>query len=199
MKARTKIAALAVAAVALVGASVLGTMAYLTSQAAVTNTFTVGNVQITLDETAVNLDGTAATPAARVDANKYKLMPGHTYIKDPIVHVAQGSEDAYLFVKVENGIAAIEAGTTIAAQLAANGWTPVAEGSNVFAYADVVSAGDNIDVFASFTISGDVIGGEGEGDLYLGNYADAQIVVTAYAIQADGFANATAAWTAAGL
>ena len=55
MKTKRKALLLSLCAVLLVVASVMGTMAYLTSTSAtVTNTFTVGNVGITLDEAPVN-------------------------------------------------------------------------------------------------------------------------------------------------
>ena len=53
MKLRTKVAALAAGAVALVTASVAGTVAYLTDRQSVVNTFTIGNAAIILDEAAV--------------------------------------------------------------------------------------------------------------------------------------------------
>lgn len=96
MKTKLKVLGLLMAAVLLVGTSILGTMAYLTSTDTVTNTFTVGNVKITLDEAKANADGTLVEGAERVRANEYKLMPGHTYNKDPMVTVKAGSEDAYI-------------------------------------------------------------------------------------------------------
>ena len=75
-------------------------MAYLTSTDTVENTFTVGNVKITLDEAKVNTDGTLVEGAARVKANSYKLLPGHTYTKDPTVTVKAGSESSYVRMKV---------------------------------------------------------------------------------------------------
>ena len=48
MKARSKALLLTLCAVLLVAALVLGTMAYLTSQAEVMNTFSVGQVKITM-------------------------------------------------------------------------------------------------------------------------------------------------------
>ena len=50
MKTKSKALLLTLCAVLLVAASVMGTMAYLTSTDKVENTFTVGNVKITLDE-----------------------------------------------------------------------------------------------------------------------------------------------------
>ncbi len=79
MKTRTKALALTLCAVLLVVGSVMGTMAYLTSKDSVENTFTVGNVAITLDEAKVETDGTEVSDADRVKENSYNLVPGtHT-------------------------------------------------------------------------------------------------------------------------
>lgn len=181
-----------IALVLVVVMSVAGTVAYLTSSDTVTNTFTVGKVEITLDEAKVNAYGEALTgeQAERVDANIYKLIPGHTYTKDPTIHVGADSEDCWLFVKVENGLSDIEDSTaTIEDQLTANDWTLVA-GTNIYAYKNTVSASSNVPVFGSFKLAGDAD---------VANYASAEIVVTAYAVQADSFDTAADAWTAAGL
>lgn len=102
MKAKTKTKALlmSLCAVLLVAASVLGTMAYLTSNDKVKNTFTVGNVSIKLDEAKVTTDGKVVEGADRVKANEYKLLPGHTYTKDPTVTVLKPSVDSYVRMKV---------------------------------------------------------------------------------------------------
>lgn len=95
MKTKTKVVLLALCMAALIVVSVLGTMAYLTSQDTVVNTFTVGKVAITLDEAPVGPDG-KATDGARVKQNAYKLMPGHEYDKDPTVTVLANSEESYV-------------------------------------------------------------------------------------------------------
>lgn len=100
MKTKSKALLLTLCAVLLVAASVLGTMAYLTSSAEVKNTFTVGKVEIKLDEAKVTADGIPVEGADRVTANSYKLMPGTTYTKDPTVTVKAGSEDSYVRMKV---------------------------------------------------------------------------------------------------
>ena len=201
---------LVASAVLLVSISVSATLAYLTSKTeVVTNTFSVGNVKITLDEAKVNeygklldtagkADGEegydANSLAARVTSNVYKLIPGHTYVKDPTIHVAEktdtqeASEDCWLFVKVENGIADIEADTTIASQMQTIGWTLVDGQTNVYAYKEIVSAGADVVVFNTFTVGGNA---------NVSNYATATVKITAYAIQADGFTTSAAAWTAA--
>lgn len=200
MKKTRKILLMAACAVLLVCISVGATVAYLTSTDSVTNTFTVGNIAITLDETKVDVNGKAVTPAERVKANAYKLMPGHEYVKDPTIHVAAGSENCYLFVKVENGITALEApGKTIADQMAAKGWVVIANGSNVYYLTETVdevttakidNSGDVV-VFEKFTLKGDADTTNANA-----NYATKNITVTAYAVQADGFATAKDAWDA---
>lgn len=87
-------------ALLLVAASVFGTMAYLTSNDEVVNTFSVGSVAIRLDEAKANTDGSLVEGAARVKANSYKLLPGHTYNKDPMVTVLNGSEASYIKMTV---------------------------------------------------------------------------------------------------
>ena len=196
MKTKSKALILTLCAVLLVAASVLGTMAYLTSTASVENTFTVGSVAITLDETDVD---NSTADANRDQANSYKLMPGHTYTKDPIVHVDSTSENCYLFVKVANEITAIEGETTVAAQMTAKGWVAVDGVTGVYVYTQsnapaVVAGGSNVTVFDNFTISGTV------DNATLATYNNKTITVTAYAIQADGFEGKTASqiWNAAG-
>ncbi len=193
MKAKTKTKALlmSLCAVLLVAASVLGTMAYLTDSKDVKNTFTVGNVAITMDETDVDY----STPNKERDqANSYKLLPGHTHTKDPIIHVDANSEDCYLFVKVDNQITAIEAdgNTTVAAQMAAKGWKAVEGKDGIYVYVGTtaapvaVKANDNVTVFEQLVIAGTV-----NGDT-LKAYKNKTITVTAYAVQKDGFEGKTA-------
>lgn len=212
MKKAKKALALVLCAVLLVAGSVMGTLAYLTSTATVTNTFTVGKVGITLDETKVNTDGTADSAASsRVQENGYHLLPGHRYIKDPTIHVDANSEDCYLFVKVENGISSLEAANNtnsntmnIAGQMAEYGWKAVANVSNVYYYAPnntmtAVSAGTDVHVFDYFIIDGAKTGDQIAS--IAGKPQDnAVIKVTAYAIQKDGFEGKTAEyiWDASG-
>lgn len=96
MKNAKKVLLLVLCAVLLVGASVMGTLAYLTSQDSATNTFTVGQVHIKLDEAKVDEYGDPASPEVRVQTNTYKLIPGSTYTKDPTVWVREDSEEAYI-------------------------------------------------------------------------------------------------------
>ena len=182
MKKTKKIVALALAAVLLVCTSVAATVAYLQSTDSVTNTFTVGNVLIVLDEEDTDDSATDVTTEGRDKANEYHLLPGHTYDKDPTVWVDADSEDCYVFVKVTNGLAAIldENGLDIDATK----WTDL--GNGVYLYKEVLEGGESAVVFTEFTIAGTV------SNTVLARYvtennADAKIVVNAYAIQADGF------------
>lgn len=100
MKTKSKALILTLCAVLLVAASMLGTMAYLTDNKTVTNTFTVGQVKIKLDEAKANPDGSLVENADRVKGNSYKLLPGHTYNKDPMVTVLKDSEASYIKMTV---------------------------------------------------------------------------------------------------
>ena len=174
------------ALVLVVAMSVAGTIAFLTDTTdPITNTFTVGNVEITLDEAKVNEYGVADTTADRVKANSYKLIPGHTYTKDPTIHVATGSEDCWLFAKIENNLG------TAATLAMTQGWTEIDTTNHVWAYNTKVSAGADVTVFTQFTFSKDITATQ------LTGYNGKTIVVTACAVQADGFANANAAYAAA--
>ncbi len=87
MKTMKKTIALLVAVSMIVGCVIGATLAWLTSTAApVVNTFTTSDITVTLNETT---------------GDTYKMIPGYTIAKDPKVTVTAGSEDCYLFVKVE--------------------------------------------------------------------------------------------------
>ena len=77
--------------------SVGATLAYLTDTDSVVNTFTVGNVQIELNETDVDNDNSTKQ-------NDYHLVPNQTYTKDPTVTIKANSEPSYvrMFVTVED-------------------------------------------------------------------------------------------------
>lgn len=210
MKTRSKALLLTLCAVLLVAATIFGTMAYLTSQDTVTNTFTVGKVNIKLDEAKANPDGTLVEGAERVKANEYKLLPGHTYNKDPMVTVLSGSESSYVKMTVTfskaNELDAIFAPdganlTSIfngydAANWIAKGNTKGADNTRTyeFWYKEAVAA-PTADValdalFDSITVPGEITNEQ------LATIEGMTITVNAYAIQADGFADAAAAWAA---
>lgn len=215
MKGKKKVILTVLCAVLLVAGSVLGTIAYLTSTDTATNTFTVGNVAITLDEAKANADGTLAdNGATRVKENSYKLMPGHTYAKDPMVTVLSGSEASYVKMTVTfTKAAALDAifapngadMTSIFNGYDGNNWiykgntTATADNGETtrtyeFWYKDKVAAPDGnvaLDaLFDSITVPGTITNAQ------LASIEGMQIIVNGYAIQADGFADAAAAWAA---
>lgn len=198
------------ALVLVIAMSVAGTYAYLTSTDTVKNTFTVGNVAITLDEAKANTDGTLAAGDDRVKANSYKLLPGHTYNKDPMVTVKAGSESSYVKMTVTFTKAA-----ELDAIFAPNGadMTSIFNGYNSanwelknvtedtanntrtyeFWYKEAVAAPD-ADValdalFDSITVPGTITNAQ------LDSIKGMTITVNAYAIQADGFTDAADAWS----
>ena len=94
----SKTLALVVVMMLVIGCTIGGTIAWLTAKTdPVVNTFTVGDINISLTETwntDTNGDGTN-------DAWQAKLIPGSSYQKDPKVTVEAGSEKCYLFIKFE--------------------------------------------------------------------------------------------------
>lgn len=194
---RTLITVLAMLLVCVLSVSV--TLAYLYDKSAtVRNTFSVGNVEITLDEADVDDSDDDGSTTDRDTENNYKLISGATFDKDPTVHVSKYSEESYVFVEVivDADVAAVLESTgekSIAAQMTANGWTNLS--GNIYYYEDTVTgigkaADVDLPVFTTITVKSTATGEQ------LAAAADDDITITAYAIQADGLASASAAWTA---
>lgn len=94
---KKKIITLALVAIIAVTAIASASIAYFTDTKTATNTFTVGNVKITLDEAPVDEEG-KATDGNRVTGNDYGIdavYPGATLDKDPTVHNV-GKNPAYI-------------------------------------------------------------------------------------------------------
>jgi len=251
MKAK-KVMALMLAAIMLVCTSVAATIAYLTDTASVKNTMTVGKIGLSLDEAKVDeygvpqkyvkeegkklewVDVADVEQATRVpnaddaeltgiNGNGYKLIPGHTYVKDPTVTVDEDSEKSYIrmLVKVEklDELKRVFANKkygeeklpyivndVLLLQYFVNGWDDTlwlyegfdaANATYEFRYKDIVETVDKAalklaPLFDSITFPSDVTGTE------LNTLTGLEINVTAHAIQADGFADADAAWLAFG-
>ena len=106
-RAKARRALLSISLVLVVAfAAVGGTIAWLTDTTSeIKNTFTVGNVDIKLDEsqytrTEDENGNVTGTYGERVEeGNSYPLIPGNSYNKDPKVSVTAGSETCYLFVQ----------------------------------------------------------------------------------------------------
>lgn len=171
MKNLKKVLIIVMSVVLLVTASVMGTMAYLTSNAEVKNTFTAGDVEITLLETKVDEYGVPLTgdDAGTTTTNEYKLVPGREYTKDPTITVSGTSEDCWLFAVIDNQLG------DAAALNILEGWDNFT-GTNVWYYESVVSASAEKTIFDKFTYGADIEDPSAD--------ADKEIVVTAYAIQA---------------
>ena len=195
MRTKTKALVLALCAVLLVVTTVFVTMAFLTSEDSVQNTFTVGKVEITLDEAKVDSYGNEIANAERVKENEYKLIPSHTYVKDPTIHVDSNSEDCYLFVKIQNDLGS----DGVINGIANNGWVLVEETQDVYCYygvtdgetnstKQIVKPGEDKKVFDTFTF-----GEKANPNNYDTATKNAKIIVTAYAIQADGLSEKTPA------
>lgn len=210
MKTKSKALILTLCAVLLVAASMLGTMAYLTDNKTVTNTFTVGQVKIKLDEAKVDEAGNAVG-TDRVQSNSYKLIPGHTYNKDPMVTVLKDSEASYIKMTVTfsnakelDDIFAPNGAdmTKIFNGYDSANWTYKGNTKDAtantrtyeFWYKETVGAPDGdiaLDaLFDSITVPGTITNEQ------LATIKGMTITVNAYAIQADGFADAEAAWAA---
>lgn len=164
--------AMMITSITLVAALAIGgTLAWLTAKTdTVTNTFTLGNIQIKLDETT---------------GNTYKMSPGATIKKDPKVTVNAGSEACYLFVKVEEGR---DLQSYIEYEVA-EGWTALEGNAGVY-YRTVNAAAADVDfavlkdneVSVKDTVTG------------MPDNAEVFLKFTAYAIQTDNIDNANTAW-----
>lgn len=218
---KKKILALCLVIVLAATAVIGGTLAYFTDEADATNTFTVGKVKIELDETKVNPDGTPIPDEDRVTGNDYHLIPAHTYTKDPEVTVKAGSEPSYVRILVTlNKAKELKEifGENFKAEDYVDGWdstvwpcvktTADANANTItyeFRYHTVAEAPKSEDLrllalFTHFTVPAEAtvedLAKLGDTDPSEEVDNSFKIDIKAQAIQADGFANADAAWTA---
>ena len=178
-----KIAALIAAIVLVIGCTAGGTVAWLVSKpAAITNVFTVGNINAELAET----------------KTAFKIVPGVDIDKDPVATVTANSEDCYLFVKLteENWPTFTEADNTTrkVKYEIAGGWTKLEDG----VYYRVVTKSDTEDqsypvlkddkVTVSNTLTKE------NADAITG---DPKLTVAVYAVQKEGMGSAADAWETA--
>lgn len=121
-----KTVAILLALVLAIGCAVGGTLAWLISKTEpVVNTFTYGDINIGLTETT---------------GSNYKITPGVDIKKDPKVTVTAGSEDCWLFVKVEKK----DWNNNVTYEIA-DGWTALENQTDV--YYRTVDAADNVREF----------------------------------------------------
>lgn len=134
-----KVMTLVLAFVLVVGASVAGTLAWLTAQTAtVTNTFTSAELfsedgSFTLwEHKATDTDGDGVytlDSSTEVTSNSYNILPGVNIPKDPTVDVVGLEEHAYLYIKVTS---TLPTGLTYA--IDRNNWTALTGYDGVYVY-----------------------------------------------------------------
>lgn len=173
-----KLVAAMLAVTLLIGCAIGGTVAWLTAKTdAVVNTFTYGDINITLAETT---------------GTDYKIIPGKDINKDPKVTVKANSEACWLFVKVE------EKGTFVANKVTysiADGWTK-GDGTNIpenvyYREVDAVTADTDFAVLEGNKVTvSDTLTKEDIKNIT----TNPTLTFTAYAVQKDGIADAATAW-----
>lgn len=182
----TKALVALLALVLVIGCSLGGTLAWLTDKTdVVTNTFTVGDIKIKLEET----------------TKDYKILPGVNIPKDPKVTVEENSEACWLFVQVKEDNWPVFNGVRKADYQPADGWTPLDKENHPGVYyrqvdAAAAKAGEEYPVLAGNTVTvsaeltkSEIAGVKGKGQ--------PQLTFTAYAVQlqkGDGKFTADEAW-----
>lgn len=209
MKNLKKALVLFLCAVLLVAGSVMGTLAYLTAQDNVLNTFTVGEVAIDLWENKVDVNNNATTEITHTGNTYTEIQPGLSYVKNPTVTVKKDSENCYVRMMVKVTYKA-EADAVLAKYnyqtwFDFNGaWTVVGapttedDGANItrtyefrYNYMVLEDTGADQDLPALFTRI-EIPGGMTNAELL--TLEGLQIAIDAHAIQADGFVDANEAW-----
>lgn len=168
--------AMVLALVLLAVCAVSGTLAWLTAKSdTVINTFTTSDIKVELKET----------------NETYKMVPGYDIHKDPKAKVLAGSEECYLFVKLDKS----QNFDTFLTYEMAEGWTLVPSETNVY-FRKVLTAdiGTAYSVLANdqVTVKGEVTKAMMDG---LTTETLPKLTVTAYASQLHK--NATTEFTAA--
>ena len=182
-----KIAALIAAIVLVIGCTAGGTVAWLVSKpAAITNVFTVGNINATLTET----------------TKEFKIVPGVVIAKDPVATVEANSENCYLFVELTeaNWPAFTEAGSSTrkVKYEIADGWIKLESADGVY-YREVTKDDAKDQVFPvlqdnKVTVSNTLTKENADAIQKAG---DPKLTVAVYAVQKEGMDSADKAWAAA--
>lgn len=185
----TKVMMVILAVMLVAGISVGGTLAWITAKSSeVVNTFTYGDINITLQEHELLENGSLGNK--EVQKNSYKFIPGVDLNKDPFVTVEAGSEACWLFVKV---VETDWPATEKISYSVDSAWTKLEDG----VYYREVAASDVDQDFCvlagnKITVANTLIKTEIEA------FDDtAKLTFTAYAVQKEGMADAAAAWAAA--
>ena len=208
---KSKSLILVLCAMILVSATIIGTIAYLQDTAEVVNTFTIGNVQLKLDEAVPDENGDP-TDERTETGNEYNLIPGKTYAKDPTVTILKGSEESYVRMLVTfncyDELTAIF-GKPFLPKFFVEGldntvWVSTEvvskdETANTatyeFRYFETVEAEDDADLVLDALFDAVKVPEAMTGE-QLATLAELKITIEAHAIQMSGFANADEAWAA---
>ena len=206
-KKKTLLAAVILLLIFVVG----GAIAYFTDTETKTNTFTIGNVDITLTE-----DGWDALPDSNsnnIPDDAEDMLPGKSVTKDPVVNNVSTKTPAYVFVKVEVPCTSIVAPATTSEEIFVYtlnaGWTELSSeavactsggtATHVYYYGSngtltTLAKAANAStptpttnpVFSSIMLRTTLKGNEGLD-------TQKQVVVTGYGIQTEGLSNVTPA------
>lgn len=177
-------------AIGIVGA----TMSYFTDKETSTNTFTMGKVDITLTETSTADEANGILAGVQNNDGGYeytKVLPGLVYSKEPTVTVEDGSVDAWVIVTAtvptvydfDGLLTQTSDGYTLEKKTVGDKTT------YYFYYNDAKAASAAVTPFTQVTIN-PALTQEIAGEAF-------DIVVNAYAIQAEGFTSAKAAYNTA--
>jgi hypothetical protein len=149
----------------------------------ITNTFTVGNVDIELTETA-NLD--------------LKMVPGKVIKKDPKVTVKANSEACWLFVKVVETNNLFDTDKKFVTYTIGTNWTALADNPGVY-YIEVDETAAKTDVAYGVLLNDQVIiNTVATADHFeAARTAQPTLAFTAYAVQREGINNVADAWAIA--
>lgn len=150
------------------------TVALLTAVSGpVENVFTIGNIDLELAETT---------------GNSYKMIPGHSIKKDPTVTVKTGSEDCWLFIKIDK----TEGFDNYFSYQLEDGWTHLGGFDGVY-YRSIVNVKTNVSFNIlknnSITVRDDLTE-----EKMSAITSQPQIVFTAYAVQSYTVETAAEAW-----
>ena len=185
-----KLVALLLALTLVIGCVAGGTVAWLTAKTKpVVNTFTFGNINITLEES----KGTA-DDVINQNNRSFKAIPGCTIEKDPTITVLKNSEKCYLFVKVEeanNQDKIVE----YTVDVGDSAWTKLDDESNVYYRVVENSTADqkfNVLKENKVTISTELTKEKVEAMEKAETLPT--LTFTAYAVQQDGIENVADAW-----
>lgn len=211
---RTTVVLLSV--VTLLGCVASGTLAWLAAKTeVVTNTFTVGDINMDLYEHTRDTDGNLTATETKT-LNDYKILPGTSEKKDPTVEITGKSEDCYVFLQVQeiNNNTGNAAGTGVTTKYISYSiddavWQPLMDGTDQVIYNGVpvyyttyaqqdTDKSHNVLNNKTVTYSEDLTKADIEklygADNALQDSEKPQLVFKAFAVQIEASDTALAAW-----